>query len=837
MIPLLWRRGALLRLGLGVAALALAGGAVLGTQLTSGALQHQATAAVSQQAGRAQYDITPFSRAGFDLAQVRAISHLGAVVQSAPLWEKPDLAQLPSGAFRQVELVADSTAEGVALRTLPLLQGRSPRGAGQVAVSQDLSPGIAVGSGAVQSGAVRLGQRLRLVSSHGDAVFRVVGLVARSAPGAPFTADAVYVSQGVVRHLFRSGLRAAEVAVRLRPGATASDLLQQLSQTVHTQYTVSDPRQVPQGDPIAELRPVLDGITGLSLVLAFAVIWTTFSALALERRREIGLLRLAGARSTLLFRSFLGEAVAASALGGAVGVGVGYLLALVLLNLSVGAGSGPAPLALDAPWIAGAFLLVLVLGALAAVAPALQASRGSALSAIRPMTPLRRWPRAALALPLLALGVAGSYYFFRSGGGLGVALGVAFAYLAITALLALFGPWLVRALGTLLGPALGTPSAAVGLRSQARPGRSALALCGLFVSFATAIGLVGLSSAALGAGEQWVDHLFVGQYLLVSPVTESPRVETQLLQTITSGSAGERVVAAAPVGFVPARVGHAAVSVASTVTTAYALSGALQFVSGSRTQALTELSGGRALLAPLALAQSLHLHLGSEVEVVTTGGRARFSVAGIVAHTLPGPSGQESLMVDRSVAVAAFGSAARDFNLIQLELRGGGGLQRAVALAAFRYGMAEESVATVRQGVDQGVAHDIAALTALALVGVVVAVLAAVNTVVLDSRQDQRQMALLRMVGLSRARTRLAILGEVLATCVAGCGVGVLVGIGLIFPEVRAASSVVLPLSFSVPWRLIIAIALAVVVAMLASAWLPARQVSEADPAVALSVE
>jgi putative ABC transport system permease protein len=243
------------------------------------------------------------------------------------------------------------------------------------------------------------------------------------------------------------------------------------------------------------------------------------------------------------------------------------------------------------------------------------------------------------------------------------------------------------------------------------------------------------------------------------------------------------------------------------------------------------------VLLPLELADTLNAAVGSKIKVVTTTGTGAFRVAGVVAHTLPGASGEESIVVDSAAAKKDFGSAAEGFNLIQLQLRGRGDLQRPVALAAFRYGMEEESVSSVRQGVDLGVQHDIAALSALALVGVVIAILAAINTVVLGAREGTRDMALLRVVGLSRAATRRAVMGEALATAIAGCALGVAVGIGLIAPEVHAATSAALPLTFEVPSLVILAVVLAVVLAIVLAAVIPARQLSNLDPVAALSVE
>ncbi|HVB14046.1 MAG TPA: FtsX-like permease family protein [Candidatus Dormibacteraeota bacterium] len=836
MIPLLWRRAALARLALGVAALALGGGAVLGTQLTAGALHRQASAAIQQRAGSAEYDIQPFARAGFTIPQVQAIAKLQVVTAAAPLEEKADLARLPSHAFRQVVLVATGP-RGVALRPLPVIKGSRPQAQNQVAVSQNLAPGISLSTGAVTPGRVGIGQTLQLIESKADRKFKVVGVVANSSLGAPFTADAVYITPAAAQKLFSAGLQVTEVAVRLRSGATVSQLLKELSHSVHTQYTVSNPRSVPQGDPVGELQPILDGITALSLVLAFAVIAATFSSLVLDRRREIGLLRLGGASRGLIFRSFLREAVAASALGAALGVGVGYLLALILVAVSTPAGVSPAPqLQADVGWTVTAFLLVLLLGLAAATLPAVQAARIPPLLAVRP--PAFRQGRGwRLQLPLLVLGVLGAYFFFANRGALGVGLGAAFAYLAICAVLGWVGPFLVRALSMVVGPLMATPVAAISARGRTRPARTSLALAALFVSVATAIGLVGLSGAALTAGQVWVDHLFVGQYLLVSPVVQSQQVEKQVLSAISAKTGTTTVVASAPVRFVTGRVGHEAVSLAATSATAYGISGALQFVHGDRATALAEVTAGQGVLLPLELSSTLHAGVGATMKVITTTGTGSFRVVGVVAHTLPGPSGEESVLVDSAVAKKDFGTAAEGFNLIQLQLRGEGNLQHPVALAGFRYGLEEETVSTVRQGVDLGVEHDIAVLSALALVGVVIAILAAVNTVVLGAREGTRDMALLRVVGLSRAETRRAVLGEALATAVTGCALGIAVGIALIAPEVQAANSAALPLSFEIPGLVVLAVVGSVVAAILVAAVIPARQLSDLDPVAALNVE
>lgn len=62
--------------------------------------------------------------------------------------------------------------------------------------------------------------------------------------------------------------------------------------------------------------------TGLAILLA----WSTFSALANERRREIGILRAIGASQKQIIRLFLTEAFIISAIGGIAGILLGHYL-------------------------------------------------------------------------------------------------------------------------------------------------------------------------------------------------------------------------------------------------------------------------------------------------------------------------------------------------------------------------------------------------------------------------------------------------------------------------------------------------------------------------------
>ncbi len=83
----------------------------------------------------------------------------------------------------------------------------------------------------------------------------------------------------------------------------------------------------------ADVRATLMDITrvfsitiAISSALADLLAWSTFTALANERRREVGILRAIGAHKSHIMKMFLSEAAIISLIGGLLGVGIGNYL-------------------------------------------------------------------------------------------------------------------------------------------------------------------------------------------------------------------------------------------------------------------------------------------------------------------------------------------------------------------------------------------------------------------------------------------------------------------------------------------------------------------------------
>jgi len=133
-------------------------------------------------------------------------------------------------------------------------------------------------------------------------------------------------------------------------------------------------------DQVNQVLVILYALLGLSIVIAILGIVNTLALSVIERTREIGLMRAVGLGRLQLAGILTIESVLTALFGTIVGAGVGLLIAAAMPT--VFASVGLTTLAI--PWAQLAWMLILsvVVGALAALWPAIRAARLPVLEAV-----------------------------------------------------------------------------------------------------------------------------------------------------------------------------------------------------------------------------------------------------------------------------------------------------------------------------------------------------------------------------------------------------------------------------------------------------------------------
>ena len=148
------------------------------------------------------------------------------------------------------------------------------------------------------------------------------------------------------------------------------------------QYAVRDAGEISDqvGQQINRMLAVLYGLLGLSIAIAILGIVNTLVLSVSERTREIGLMRAVGLGKTQLAGEIITESVLTSVYGTVLGGATGVVLAAALKKILEDQGLT----SLSVPWgqMVGMLALSVVVGIIAALWPALRASRLPVLDAI-----------------------------------------------------------------------------------------------------------------------------------------------------------------------------------------------------------------------------------------------------------------------------------------------------------------------------------------------------------------------------------------------------------------------------------------------------------------------
>lgn len=667
---------------------------------------------------------------------------------------------------------------------LQLREGHEPRADDEIVINQGLAT----------AGKVKLGDRVGVLTPlEPKQEFTIVGIFGYSGGRDSIggSNEIMFTTPVAQRLMLGEPDTFNSVTVKAADGVSAESLRDKVAAALGDGYVVKTGEQlsaeVAEGfrEALSFFNKILLGFAAVALLVGTFLILNTFSIIVAQRTRELALMRAVGASRRQIIGSVVLEAVVvgliASVFGLAAGIGIGALLAWAFGNLA--GGLTLAGIGVPAAAVIGAFAVGLVITVVAALLPALRASRIPPIAAMQdvanPDRPLTKITVAgalvtAVGATLLFLGLSGNAGDNTLATILG---GVLFAFLGVALLTPLISRPVVSLLGALF--AWSVPGKLGRLNSGRNPRRTAITAAALMVGIALVTGV----TVILGSVKSSISGLAkdtIKAELVIAGTQSGPRPPS------FDPAVLDKAAALPGVQLVDGEYGDMAeVDGIRTWVGASSNAAALERIFGAKATAgdISRL-GPDQLLVSSDTAKSRKLSVGSQVTVQLSRGEARtYTVSGIY---------QSSQLTNPMVLPP---QAARDFAIpkpIQGYLQLAPGARAADVQPQVEQLLAdspEVSVADRDAFIKQqassldGLLQMIQILLALAIV---IAVLGIVNTLALSVLERTRELGLLRAIGLRRAQTMRMVTVEAVVISVFGALLGVAVGSGLGAAVVRA---------------------------------------------------
>ena len=790
--------------------------------------------AVDALVGRAELRVAAFDEQGLSDTAVAVIEETPGVVLAAPTFERRTY--LGTGLFGPGPLPAPVTLVGIdpvrepRLHEIGLASGRALTTAGDAValVSATLAreDGLSVGS------------RVGIQGIDEPVDLRVAGILAGDGPWAGPGGRAVVTSLPTARSVFGAD-GVTRVDLDLADGADARAVIDSLeARLVSEPFVVSTPSdlaasmQASTGDFAATTAL----IAAVALFAGAFLIFNTLSMTVVERVRELGLLRAAGATRGQLTTYILVQASVIGVIGSAAGILLGGVLGAGIAGWIGAVGSmsigGPVVRVGDA---VAALAVGLGVTLAAAVEPARRAGRVAPVEALKARLELPSARRARLRWLVgvfAVVGVLGLVVWPRAAGEAALvrALVIYVVLLAAALLVPVILPTLARAAGTpfiaiaRLEERLARASV---LRDRSR---AALTVGALTIGLSLIVALGGVGQHARSAASAWIADVVPGDLVLTSIF---PRDPEEGIDDALGDLPGVHSIS--PFATFDLAIGGRRVDGAAVVGGDLETDGRLTFVAGDRDAALAALDRGGAAIVSAAVAGRDGLGVGSPLTVAAADGSALdLVVAGIADRTLPGRSG-DSILVGWSDA-ARLGVAGADGFAVRFEQPASAVDQARLADEARTLALDPVPLDRIQGAVSEALDRVFGLFDALSLVAVIVASLGIVNTLTMNVLERVREIGVLRAAGMTRRQVWRSVVVEAGITGLAGaiCGVatGVVVG-GLMI----LLSGGRLDPTAAIPWVAVgVAFVLGVGLAMLAAAY-PARLASGVSIVRAVAAE
>lgn len=623
---------------------------------------------------------------------------------------------------------------------------------------------------------LEVGDDLTILVPESVESLRIVGIIRKAGPGMQNSGAVAIVPIGAAQAMFGLGSDLSQLDVLAEPAIAASPrrleaLKSGLAETLGRGYQVLYPaaRGAVAAKMLASYQLGLSFFSAVALFVGAFLIYNTFTMTVVERTREIGMLRTLGMTRSQITLLVLAEASLLGSIGSAAGAGFGILLSRGLMR-SMGVIAATEITQVNIP----------LDGLLTSLLVGLGVTLGSAS--------LPAW-RARDISPLEALRVTAkpqSVPLGRFGWLVGAAL-IAVAYLALYRIP--FRPEVQYPVGAtsiftlLLGATLAVPITIGSFERLLRPaltaiyrgegrlgasnirrakGRTALTVAALMVGIAMIIGIQTLTTSFEVDIDNWVQTAIGGDLYVRSPIPMRDEFGRRLL-------ADPAVTAVSPVTFHlvrrtppngnPEEADTLLFVAIDPETYPRVASFVFEDPAADLSAALADLAAGDALLISTTLADRYSLTTGGSLRLETRRGEHDFRVAGVVVDFT-----SQGYVVNgtRADLERYFGESTADEFI--LALRPGSAPPAEAERLEERYGRSRhivvETASDFRAKISNLTAQAFALFDVLGLIGVIIAALGVVNTLMMNVFERQREIGGLRSLGMTQAQVARMVLAE-----------------------------------------------------------------------------
>lgn len=680
----------------------------------------------------------------------------------------------------------------------------------------------------------------------------VRGLLEAQGPAAAFNGSLVICDIAAAQKSFGMVGRLTRIDLQI-PEHASSSILAQIGRLLPAGARVERPsrRSERVSSMLRAFRVNLFALAGVALLVGMFLVYNTVLISILRRRRDVGIVKTLGVSPRQIFAAFLGEGLLFGVAGSLLGILLGKALAGAILHMvgrtinALYVTSAPEAVVLTPNVIGAGVAVGVVISLISAFQPALEASRVRPDVMIRPGLQQTTHPAGERKLMVVSAicFVAGAAVSRLPPLG-----GIAWAgYLAV--LLVVIG-------FSLLAPASVRAAAAL----ARRPLQSVFGLTGRLAaaSLPASLRRTAVASAALSVAT----GMMVAVALMVGSFRETVRIwVTQTIQSdlwlrpsrgLTNAATAvfpaaigeelEKVDFIAGVDRVRGKdivYGDSMITVGSGEFDVAGPRGDLPMVAPrSARDALLAARNRNGVLVSESFALKFEKSLGDLVELPTANGIQRFPITGIYRDY---SSDRGVVVMDRPVFIRAF----RDdtINTVVVFLKKGVDRETArkqlESVFGPKYNAFVMTSASIRREVMTIFDQTFLITYALLAVAVVVAVLGIVNTLSALILERRRELALLRIAGMSRGEVTTMLLLESAILGAVSTVIGLVMGYALswVLIYVINRQSFGWTIAFHTPAALLTACLAVTFLAATVAGMIPARAANKIDIAAAIKAE